>query len=162
NLAGRSVNCRYGPENRDAIMDSRVESTRVLGEAVARATKPPRVWLQASTATIYRHRYDAPNDEATGLLGGGEPGAPDTWNFSIDVAKTWERVFAEAAAPTTRKVALRAAMVMNPGRGSTFDLLLALVRLGLGGRAGDGRQYLSWIHHADFLRSIRWLIYHEE
>src|SRR6185369_6510174 len=142
NLAGRSVNCRYGPKNRASIMDSRVSSTRVLGEAIARAQKPPRVWLQASTATIYCHRYDAPNDEATGILGGDEPGAPDTWNFSIDVAKTWESVFSEvpapAARPDMRKVALRAAMVMNPERGSTFDLLLALVRFGLGGRAGDG------------------------
>ena len=166
NLAGRSVNCRYGPANRAAIMDSRVNSTRVLGEAVARAQKPPRVWLQASTATIYCHRYDAPNDEATGILGGDEPGAPDTWNFSIDVAKTWERVFSEvpapAARPDMRKVALRAAMVMNPERGSTFDLLLGLVRFGLDGRAGDGRQFMSWIHHADFVRAVLWLIEHEE
>ena len=166
NLAGRSVNCRYGPANRAAIMDSRVQSTRVLGEAVARVQEPPRVWLQASTATIYCHRYDAPNDEATGILGGDEPGAPETWNFSIDVAKTWERVFSEvpapAARPDMRRVALRAAMVMNPERGGTFDLLLGLVRLGLGGRAGDGRQFMSWIHHEDFVRAVLWLIEHEE
>jgi hypothetical protein len=162
NLAGRSVNCRYGPANRSAIMESRVKSTRAVAAAIARAKKPPPVWLQASTATIYAHRYDAPNDEATGLLGGDEPGAPETWNFSIDVAKTWERTFDEAKLPATRKVALRAAMVMNPERGSTFDLLLGLVRRGLGGRAGDGRQYMSWIHHEDFVRALLWLVDHRE
>ncbi len=82
NLAGRSVNCRYHARNRREIMESRVCSTRVIGEAIAKAERPPRVWLQASTATIYEHRFDAPNDEATGILGGSEPGAPDTWRFS--------------------------------------------------------------------------------
>jgi hypothetical protein len=158
NLAGRSVNCRYTARNRREILDSRLASTRVIGEAIARARRPPRVWLQSSTATIYAHRYDAPNDEASGIIGGHEPGAPDAWNFSIDVATGWERAFNEAAAPHTRKVALRSAMVMSPDRGGTFDTLLALVRLGLGGRAGDGRQFMSWVHDHDFIRAIRWLI----
>ncbi len=87
NLAGRSVNCRYTPEHRAQIMDSRVHSTRVLAQAIAASPTPPRVWLQSSTATIYAHRYDAPNDEATGIIGGNEPNAPDTWAFSIGVAK---------------------------------------------------------------------------
>ena len=78
NLAGRSVNCRYDAANRKAITDSRVHSTRVVGAAIAQAAQPPPVWLQMSTATIYAHRYDAPNDEATGILGGGEPDLPDT------------------------------------------------------------------------------------
>ena len=91
NLAGRNVNCRYTPENRRAIMASRVNSTRVVGEAIARAQRPPRVWLQASTAAIYAHRYDAPNDEATGIIGGTESDAPAAWRFSIEVAKAWER-----------------------------------------------------------------------
>ena len=86
NLAGRSVNCRYNAENRREILASRVDSTRVVGEAVAAAARPPRVWLQASTATIYAHRYDAANDEATGIIGGAEPDVPETWRFSIDVA----------------------------------------------------------------------------
>jgi len=164
NLAGRSVNCRYTPENRRAIMESRVNSTRVVGEAIARASRPPRVWLQASTATIYAHRYDAPNDEETGILGGAEPNAPDTWRFSIDVAKSWERALDEAAITTahTRKVKLRTAIVMSPDREGAFDILLGLVRRGLGGRAGDGRQYVSWIHDEDFVRAVRWLIEHEE
>src|SRR5262249_5068956 len=88
NLAGRSVNCRYNAENRRLTKEPRGKSTRAAGEAIARAGRPPRVWLQASTATIYAHRYDAPNDEATGILGGSEAGAPDTWRFSIDVAKS--------------------------------------------------------------------------
>ena len=161
NLAGRSVNCRYGPANRVAIMESRVKSTRVLGEAIAGAKSPPRVWLQASTATIYAHRYDAPNDEATGTLGGAEPGAPATWRFSLDVAMSWERALDEASVPRTRKVKLRTAILMSPEGGGAFDLLLRLVQLGLGGRAGDGRQYVSWIHHEDFVRAVFWLIDHE-
>ena len=106
NLAGRSVDCRYGPENRRQILESRVRSTRAVGEAIAAAKAPPRVWLQASTATIYAHRYDAANDEDTGILGGDEPNAPDTWRFSIDVARSWERAFDEARVPHTRKVAI--------------------------------------------------------
>src|SRR3982751_2012201 len=104
NLAGRSVDCRYDERNRREILEARVDSTRVLGEAVARAARPPRVWLQASTATIYAHRYDAANDEATGILGGAEPGAPDAWRFSIDVAKAWEAAAEQASTPRTRKV----------------------------------------------------------
>ncbi len=162
NLAGRSVNCRYTPANRRAIKESRVNSTRVVGEAIAGAARPPRVWLQMSTATIYAHRYDAPNDEATGILGGAEPGAPDTWRFSIDVATSWERALDAAATPRTRKVALRAAVVMSPDRGGVFDLLLRLVRFGLGGQAGHGRQYVSWIHDRDFVRAVYWLIEHDK
>ncbi len=158
NLAGRSVNCRYHAANRRAIMDSRVNSTRILGRAIAEAARPPRVWLQASTATIYAHRYDAPNDELTGILGGAEPNAPDTWRFSIDVATTWERVAQEARTPATRQVLLRSAMTMSPDCGGIFDTLLGLVRRGLGGKSGDGRQYVSWIHDADFIRAIYWLI----
>ena len=137
NLAGRSVNCRYTPHNRREILDSRVKSTRAVGAAVAQARRPPRVWLQASTATIYAHRFDAPNDEATGLIGGHEPGAPSAWNFSIDVARAWERAFEEAMTPRTRKVALRSAMTMSPDPAGIFDTLLTLVRRGLGGTAGD-------------------------
>lgn len=158
NLAGRNVNCRYDAANRREILESRVDSTRVLGEAIAGCARPPRVWLQSSTATIYAHRFDAPNEEATGIIGGDEPGAPDTWRFSIEVARAWERAFDEAPVPLTRKVALRSAMVMSPDAGGVFDVLLGLVRRGLGGRSGSGRQYVSWIHHEDFTRAVRWLI----
>ncbi|HKS29147.1 MAG TPA: TIGR01777 family oxidoreductase [Pyrinomonadaceae bacterium] len=162
NLAGRSVNCRYTKLNRQLIKESRVDSARVVGEAISKAAKPPRVWLQMSTATIYAHRYDAPNDEANGIIGGEEPNAPDTWRFSIDVASSWERVTDEAATPETRKVKMRSAIVMNPDPASPFDLLLNLVRYGLGGKSGDGRQYVSWIHDEDFVRAVYWLIEHEE
>src|SRR5881227_3423805 len=162
NLAGQSVNCRYTAENRRIITESRLKSTKVVGEAIAQAWTPPRVWLQASTATIYAHRYDAPNDEATGIIGGSEPNAPDTWRFSIDVATSWERALKESPTPNTRRVAMRTAIVMHPDRGSPFDILLRLVRLGLGGQAGDGRQYLSWIHEEDFVRAVLWLIEHRD
>ena len=162
NLAGESVNCRYTPANRKLIIDSRVKSTRVVGDAIVQASKPPRVWLQASTATLYAHRFDAPNDEATGIIGGSEPGAPETWRFSIDVVKSWERAFDKVPTPFTRKVLMRSAIVMSPNPGGPFDMLLRLVRYGLGGQAGDGQQYVSWIHDQDFVSAVRWLIQHEE
>jgi uncharacterized protein len=161
NLAGRSVNCRYNATNRREIVDSRVKSTTVLGEAMAAVAKPPRVWLQSSTATIYAHRYDAPNDETAGLLGGTEANTPDTWRFSIAVAKAWEEAANAADTPNTRKVLLRSAMTMSPDRHGVFDVLLGLVRRGLGGASGDGRQFVSWIHEADFVRAVYWLIDHE-
>jgi uncharacterized protein (TIGR01777 family) len=158
NLAGRSVDCRYNPENRREILESRVRSTRAVGEAIARAARPPRAWLQASTATLYAHRYDAPNDEAKGILGGAEPEAPDTWRFSIEVARAWERAVDESPPAATRRVKMRTAMVMSPDRGGVFDVLLGLVRKGLGGRSGDGRQFVSWIHDQDLVAAVRWLI----
>jgi uncharacterized protein (TIGR01777 family) len=162
NLTGRSVNCRYTPRNRQEIIESRVMATRVLGDAISQARCPPRVWLQASTATIYAHRYDAPNDEASGQIGGDELDAPSTWKFSIEVARAWERAFIEVVVPHTRKVALRSAMTMSPDPGGIFDTLLGLVKRGLGGQAGDGRQFVSWIHDEDFVRATLWLIDHQE
>ena len=162
NLAGRSVNCRYTDRNKREILESRVASTRVLGEAIGAARHPPRAWLQASTATIYAHRYDAPNEEATGLLGGQEGAAPHAWKFSTDVARAWEHSLEAAQTPHTRKVALRSAMTMSPDRDGIFDTLLMLVRRGLGGTAGDGQQFVSWIHEHDFVNAVHWLIAHEE
>lgn len=162
NLAGQSVNCRYTTENRRNIIDSRVNSTRVVGQAIAQASNPPAVWLQASTATLYAHRYDAANDEATGVIGGDEPNAPDTWRFSIDVVKAWERAADESKTPQTRKVLMRTAIVMSPDRGGPFDTLLRLVRFGLGGQSGDGRQFISWLHEVDLVRSVFWLIEKDE
>ena len=162
NLAGRSVNCRYNARNRRLIMDSRVLATRAVGLAIAQVAKPPRVWLQASTATIYAHRFDAANDEANGILGGLEDDVPKTWQFSIDVARAWEQATNEAVLTQTRKVLMRLAILMNPDRGGTFDLLMGLARRGLGGANGDGRQFVSWIHDRDFVRSVYWLIEHAE
>ncbi|WP_037641660.1 TIGR01777 family oxidoreductase [Streptomyces bicolor] len=158
NLAGRSVSCRYTAPNLQAMMDSRVHSTQVVGEAIARAARPPRVWLQMSTATVYAHRFDAPNDEATGVIGGSEPDAPDYWAYSVEIAKAWERAQQEADTPRTRKVALRSAMVMSPDRGGVFDVLLGLARLGLGGPVAGGAQYVSWIHERDFVRAVDFLV----
>jgi uncharacterized protein len=161
NLAGRSVNCRYNEANRRAIFDSRVDSTRLLNQVIASLEHPPRVWLNSSTATIYRHALDRPMDEAIGELGGDEPGAPDTWNFSISVAKAWEEAFFATPTPRTRKVALRSAMTFSPDRGGVFDVLLSLVRHGLGGSQGSGKQFVSWIHEADFIRAVEFLIAEE-
>lgn len=162
NLTGRSVNCRYNAANRREIYDSRIDSTRLLNEVIAGLAHPPRVWLNASTATIYRHALDRPMDEATGEYGGNEPGAPDTWNFSIVVAKGWEEAFFETETPRTRKVALRSAMTFSPDRGGVFDVFLALVRFGLGGANGNGGQFVSWIHDADFIRAVEFLIVRED
>ncbi|MEU3739729.1 TIGR01777 family oxidoreductase [Streptomyces sp. NPDC032198] len=158
NLAGRSVSCRYTEANLRDMMDSRVESAEAVGKAIAASAKPPELWLQMSTATIYAHRFDAPHDEATGVIGGTETGVPDYWEYSVRIAKNWERAQQEAATPHTRKVALRAAMVMSPDRGGVFDVLLRMVRLGLGGPVAGGAQYLSWIHDRDFVRAVEFLI----
>lgn len=161
NLAGRSVNCRYTPANRREILESRTLSTRAMGQAIAQAAKPPALWMNASTATIYRHALDHPMDEATGELGGQESGVPSTWSFSIDVATGWEREFFAAATPGTRKIALRSAMTMSPDRGGIFGTLLNLVRAGLGGKAASGEQFVSWVHETDFVRAIDFLIEHQ-
>jgi uncharacterized protein len=161
NLAGRSVNCRYHAANRRIIYESRIHTTELLNRTIASLAHPPRVWINASTATIYRHSLDRAMDEA-GELGGNEPGAPDTWNFSIDVAKGWEQAFYSTPTPRTRKIAIRSAMTMSPDRGGVFDVLLGFVRRGLGGAEGSGNQFISWIHEADFARAIDLLIAREE
>jgi len=154
NLTGRSVNCRYNAHNRREIMESRIDSTRVIGGAIAKCKTPPPVWLNASTATIYKHNFGPAWGEAGEIA--GTPEAKD--EFSIEVATAWERAFNETQTPRTRKVALRAAMVLGTGGNSVFPALHRLTRCGLGGRMGNGRQYVSWIHENDFCRAIEWLI----
>jgi len=161
NLAGRSVNCRYTEENLKQMMDSRVDSTRVVGEAIANSNSHPKVWLQMSTATIYAHRFDAANDEATGIIGGDEPDAPAYWARSIDIAKAWELELDRATTPQTRKIALRTTMVMSPDKDGVFDVLCGLTRKWLGGRIASGKQFVSWIHESDFVSAIRFLIENE-
>ena len=158
NLAGRSVNCRYNEANRREIRESRIVTTRLVGDAIARSSTPPRLWLNASTATIYRHAIDRPMDDVTGEIGGNEPGIPATWRFSYDVAISWETAFFEAETSHTRKIAMRSAITMSPDRGGAFETLLNLVRLGLGGRSGSGEQFVSWVHDMDFVRAIEFLI----
>ena len=162
NLAGRTVSCRYTAENLRQMMDSRVESTRVVGRAIAHASRPPNVWLQMSTATIYADRRDAANDEASGVIGGREPGVPDYWEYSVRIARCWEAAQMEAVVPDTRRVALRSAMVMSPDRGGVFDVLLRMARLGLGGPVAGGGQYVSWIHDRDFVGAIELLLGRED
>jgi len=157
NLAGISVNCRYHERNRKLMLDSRLNSTRVLGEAIARCTKPPPVWLNSSTATIYKHTFGPAWDEMGEIGGCAE--AKDI--FSVHVATEWERVFDEANTPRTRKVALRSAMVLGHGSNSVLPNLLRLTRVGLGGSLAGGRQFVSWIHEEDFCRAVEWIIDHE-
>ena len=161
NLAGRSVNCRYTEANLEAMLRSRVETTQAIGQAIAQANKPPQVWLQMSTATIYAHTFGQAHDEASGEIGGSEPSVPAYWARSIEIAKAWEAALEQAPTPATRKIALRSSMVMTPDKGGIFDVLLGLVRKGLGGPIAGGRQYISWIHEVDFLAAIRWLIEHD-
>jgi uncharacterized protein len=154
NLCGHSVNCRYVRRNRELILDSRVNSTRAIGEAIVRCRRPPKVWLNASTATIYRHTLGEGWDEKGEI--GSTRVAKDA--FSVEVAKAWEGTLAEAKTPRTRKVALRTAMVLGRGRNSVFPTLRRLVRLGLGGQMGNGKQFISWIHIRDFCRAVEWLL----
>ena len=174
NLAGKIVSCRYTDANRDEILRSRVDTTRALHAAVRAAEKPPRVWMNASTATIYRHETDSGNDETDGVIGEG---------FSVDVATSWERAFFADDLPATRRVALRMAIVL--GDGPATRMLFALARLGLGGPQIDswwfphrryrgigahptgpawsswhrtgGHQRFSWIHIDDVVASVRFL-----
>lgn len=149
NLAGRSVNCRYNEANRAEIYASRLDTTRALGDAIAACTRPPKVWLNASSATLYRHALDRPMDELTGEVGTG---------FSVDVVQRWEQALAEAQTPQTRKVALRMAMVMGRERAGVFDAFRGLARAGLAGPMAGGAQYVSWIHAQDCCRAIAFLI----
>lgn len=154
NLAGRSVNCRYGQKNRDEILRSRIDSTEILGAALRECAEPPRVWVNSSTATIYRHAEDRAQTEARGEIGHG---------FSVEVALAWEKAFFQAQIPAqVRKMAMRTAIVLANESGSVFDYLFKLSRLGLGGKMGNGQQRVSWLAGEDFCRAVAWLIEHEE
>jgi len=157
NLTGKSVNCRYTARNRKEIIDSRVNSTRVIGEAIAKCNEPPRVWLNSSSATIYKHSFDKPMDESCET--GATPEAKDA--FSIEVIEQWERELAEGQTPRTRKVALRTSMVLGNAKNSVVPVLRRLARFGLGGKMGSGKQMVSWIHEEDFCRAVEWIIAHE-
>ena len=158
NLAGKNVNCRYTKKNVAEMMSSRVDSTRVLGEAIERVEQPPRIWLQMSTATIYAHRLGPPHDEATGEIGGEEPGVPDYWKRSVDIARAWERAQQDAVTPNTRKIQLRASMVMSHDPGGIFSVLRRLALSGFGGQVASGEQMVSWIDAEDFVAAIGFLI----
>ncbi|MEO2204579.1 TIGR01777 family oxidoreductase [Paenibacillus pabuli] len=149
NLAGKSVNCRYTDENRRIILESRTRTTRILGESVLACDHPPELWINSSTATIYRHAEDRPMTEKEGEIGSG---------FSVDVAKAWEQAFFEFNLPSTRQIALRIAIVL--GKGGVMEPLTNLVRFGLGGSQGAGTQLFSWIHIEDLFRMVLYLQQH--
>ncbi|HEY3782710.1 MAG TPA: TIGR01777 family oxidoreductase [Fimbriimonadaceae bacterium] len=153
NMAGRSVNCRYNAKNKAEIYASRLDSTRILGQAIANAACPPKLWINSSTATIYRHAEDRPMDEDCGEVGSG---------FSVDVAQKWEDAFFSATPCSARRVALRSAMVMGHSKHSAFTHFQTVVKLGLGGPEGSGTQMVSWIHAADWLAAVYWIIDHDE
>lgn len=151
NMAGRSVDCRYTDKNKNLIMNSRVDSATMLNHAVAHAKHPPKVWLNSSTATIYRHSMDMEMGEENGEIGTG---------FSVSVAKAWEDAFFSGTTPNTRKVALRTSIVLG-GTGGALIPIKTLAKLGMGGKQGNGEQKFSWIHVDDFVRSIDFIIQNE-
>jgi uncharacterized protein (TIGR01777 family) len=148
NLTGKNVNCRYTPQNKKQILESRLLSTKVLGEAVASLKEQPTVWIQMSSATIYKHAEDKPNDETYGEIGS---------DFSMDVCRDWERTFNELPLNRTRKVIMRTSIVMGKG-GGALPPLRNLVRSGLGGRQGSGKQMVSWIHQEDIVGVVDWML----
>lgn len=147
NLAGKSVNCRYNEKNRKEILHSRTETTELLGNLLLNCKNPPPLWINSSTATIYRHAEDRPMTEESGEIGTG---------FSVDVAKAWEKSFFSFQLPQTRQVALRMAIVLGK-EGGVMDPYRNLVQFGLGGVQGSGNQMFSWIHIEDVFRMIRFL-----
>jgi uncharacterized protein len=157
NLTGKSVDCRYNEKNRREIIASRVDSTRVIGQAIAKCKAPPRVWLNASSATIYKHTFDQPMDEAGET--GATPEAKDA--FSIEVIRQWEGALNDASTPATRKVALRITLVFGRN-GGVFPVFRRLAKFGLAGAMGSGRQFVSWIHEEDFCRAMEWILAKED
>ena len=154
NLAGKSVDCRYHAANRHAIVRSRTDSTRVLGEAVAACRTPPPVWLNASTATIYQ---DTPGPQPANTEAGGRLGR----NFSEMVAQRWEAEFSLAPVPATRRIALRAAIVLGAD-GGALPVMARLARFGLSTPQGNGQQWVSWLHIVDFCRAVEFLVAHPQ
>jgi len=152
NLCGKNVNCRYTKANRAEILASRLIPTALLGQVIGKMLQPPKLWINLSSATIYRHAEDRPQDELSGEIGDG---------FSIDVCRRWEQTFFDASTPQTRKIALRMGIVLGRSD-SAFPRLLNLVRLGLGGKQGDGEQYMSWVHEQDAAKCTEFLLQHTE
>ncbi|MCA1966449.1 MAG: TIGR01777 family oxidoreductase [Flavobacterium sp.] len=148
NLAGKSVDCRYTKKNKAEIFASRIESTKILNEAILQCNNPPKHFINSSTATIYRHSEDKEMDEYTGEIGN---------DFSMNVAKTWENTFYEIETPNTLKTAIRTSIVLGKN-GGAFVPLKQLTQLGLGGKNGSGKQFISWIHEKDFARAVAFII----
>ncbi len=152
NLCGKNVNCSYTESNKAEIIRSRVIPTVLLGEVIADMENPPTLWINVTSATIYRHAEDRSQDEESGEIGQG---------FSVDVCRRWEEVFVATDTPRTRKIALRMGIVLGHS-GGAFPRLLNLAKYGLGGKQGDGQQYVSWIHEQDAAACTEWLMKHGE
>jgi uncharacterized protein len=152
NLAGKSVDCRYNEKNKKEIFDSRINTTKILGEAILQCKNPPPLWINSSTATIYRHAQDRPMTESTGEIGSG---------FSVNVATNWEKSFFDFKLNYTRQVALRMAIVLGKD-GGVAQPIKNLVRFGLGGKQGSGKQMFSWIHIEDLYNIIIFMQQHKE
>lgn len=161
NLNGKSVNCRMTDENFKLIMDTRVDSTRVIGEAIRQAQSPPKLWLNASSSTTYKHRFDKANDDVDGVVE-DDPNLPKVWKRSFDVTAAWEKALDEANTPNTRKVAMRTSMVMSNRPDGVYEVLEGLTKKFLGGQLGDGRQRVSWIHEEDICRAVEFVIERED
>ncbi|MGN1385728.1 MAG: TIGR01777 family oxidoreductase [Bacillus sp. (in: firmicutes)] len=147
NLAGKSVNCRYNEANKNAILESRTKTTALLGDCILACSNPPKLWINSSTATIYRHAEDRPMMEERGEIGSG---------FSVDVATSWEKTFFDFSLPETRQIALRIAIVLGKD-GGVMTPYRNLAKFGLGGIQGNGRQKFSWIHIEDLFQAILFL-----
>ena len=152
NLTGKSVDCRYNEKNKAEIISSRVDATKILGEVINKTNNPPKVWLNSASATIYRNAEDRAMDEFDGEIGKG---------FSVEVCQIWEKTFNEISNPKTRKIAMRISMVMGKG-GGVLPVMSKLVKAGLGGKMGNGKQFISWIHEEDFLNAMEHLINNEQ
>jgi len=152
NLNGKSVDCRYTEQNKKLIYSTRLVTTEVLGKAIQQCENPPKLWINSSSATIYRHALDRPMDEETGDIGTG---------FSVDVCQQWEKTFKSIQTVSTRKVAIRTAIVLGKG-GGALTPLKNLAKLGVGGKQGPGNQYFSWIHERDFVNIIDFISEHDE
>jgi NAD dependent epimerase/dehydratase family enzyme len=182
NLSGKSVNCRYTKKNKQQIINSRTLSTNALGDAIRQTVVPPKLWINASSATIYQHTTDKPNDEFTGIISDAKhDNMPYSFfdrvrftckkwlgvhkavldkDFSVHVCKSWENTFFDQRTPFTRKVALRSAITL--GQGGVMTPYLNLIKAGLGGYQGNGRQMYSWIHIEDLCRIVEWCYEHKE
>jgi len=190
NLAGKSVNCRYNERNKQEVLESRVDATQAIGQAIRHAKNPPQLWINAASATIYRHAIDRPQEEENGEISDlKQHNMPYSlldrmryrWkkmkasllhgkdsvhyrlldkDFSVGICQQWEQTFFEEHTPATRKVALRAAITL--GAGGVMKPYFNLLKAGLGGYQGNGRQMYSWIHEEDLCRIVEWCYEHRE
>jgi uncharacterized protein (TIGR01777 family) len=152
NLAGKSVDCRYTAKNKQAIKDSRVKSTIILGQALQNLESPPKVWLNASSATTYIHAENLRMTESEGIIGD---------DFSMNICKSWEAAFFDSVNPKVRKIAMRTAIVLGKN-GGALPMLRRVTTFGLGSPHGDGQQWVSWIHIHDFCRTVDFLIQNQD